>query len=57
MTDEITQLEKALYTAKSHTTGGRDGGASRASDGHGNINVVATLIETGAAQTQGKRAL
>jgi osmotically inducible protein OsmC len=25
---------KVLYTAKAHTTGGRDGGASRTSDGH-----------------------
>src|SRR6476646_7622324 len=29
----ITQIEKLLYTAKAHTTGGRDGGASRTSDG------------------------
>src|SRR5262245_5453261 len=29
----ITQIEKVLYTAKAHTTGGRDGGASRTSDG------------------------
>jgi Ohr subfamily peroxiredoxin len=29
-----TELErKVLYTAKAHTTGGRDGGASRTSDG------------------------
>lgn len=28
-----TQLAKVLYTAKAHTTGGRDGGASRTSDG------------------------
>ncbi len=26
-------LDKVLYTAKTHTTGGRDGGASRSSDG------------------------
>jgi Ohr subfamily peroxiredoxin len=26
-------LEKVLYTAKAHTTGGRDGGASRTDDG------------------------
>ena len=26
--------DKVLYTAKAHTTGGRDGGASRTSDGH-----------------------
>jgi lipoyl-dependent peroxiredoxin len=30
----MDQLEKVLYTAKAHTTGGRDGGASRTSDGH-----------------------
>jgi lipoyl-dependent peroxiredoxin len=29
----ITQIEKVLYTAKAHITGGRDGGASRTSDG------------------------
>ncbi len=28
-----TGLEKVIYTAKVHTTGGRDGGASRSSDG------------------------
>jgi lipoyl-dependent peroxiredoxin len=30
----VTQTEKVLYTAKAHTTGGREGGASRTSDGH-----------------------
>ncbi|MCU1234241.1 MAG: organic hydroperoxide resistance protein [Candidatus Solibacter sp.] len=29
----MTKLEKVLYTAKAHTTGGRDGGASRTDDG------------------------
>jgi osmotically inducible protein OsmC len=29
----MTRLEKVQYTAKTHTTGGRDGGASRSSDG------------------------
>jgi Ohr subfamily peroxiredoxin len=29
----MTQLKKVLYTAKVHTTGGRDGGASRSDDG------------------------
>ena len=29
----ITPIEKVIYTAKAHTTGGRDGGASRTSDG------------------------
>lgn len=32
-----TQLEKAIYTAKVHTTGGRDGGASQSNDGRLNI--------------------
>ena len=30
----MTQAENVLYTAKTHTTGGRDGGASHSSDGH-----------------------
>jgi len=30
----ITPIEKVLYTAQAHTTGGREGGASRTSDGH-----------------------
>src|SRR5262245_33095105 len=29
----VTSIEKVLYTAKAHTTGGREGGASRTSDG------------------------
>jgi lipoyl-dependent peroxiredoxin len=29
----ITPIEKVIYTAKAHTTGGRDGGVSRTSDG------------------------
>jgi Ohr subfamily peroxiredoxin len=29
----ITTLEKVIYTARAHTTGGRDGGESRTSDG------------------------
>src|SRR6476620_3270761 len=29
----MTQSGKLLYTAKAHTTGGREGGASRTSDG------------------------
>jgi lipoyl-dependent peroxiredoxin len=29
----VTQPAKLLYTAKAHTTGGREGGASRTSDG------------------------
>jgi Ohr subfamily peroxiredoxin len=33
MSNNITPIEKILYTAKAHTTGGRDGGTSRTSDG------------------------
>lgn len=34
----MTQLDKVLYTAKTHTTGGRDG-ASRSSDGRLEVNL------------------
>ena len=39
MTGTITQLEKVLYTAKARTTGGRDGGASRTSDGRLDVKL------------------
>jgi osmotically inducible protein OsmC len=29
----MTEIEKVLYTAKPHTSGGREGGVSRSSDG------------------------
>jgi lipoyl-dependent peroxiredoxin len=35
----ITQIEKVLYTAKAHTTGGRDGGVSRTSDGRLDVKL------------------
>jgi lipoyl-dependent peroxiredoxin len=35
----MTQSEKVLYTAKTHTTGGRESGASRSSDGHLDIKL------------------
>jgi len=35
----ITPIEKVLYTAKAHTTGGRDGGESRTSDGHLDVKL------------------
>jgi lipoyl-dependent peroxiredoxin len=35
----ITQIEKVVYTAKAHTTGGRDGGASRTDDGHLDVKL------------------
>lgn len=34
-----THVEKVLYTAKTHTTGGRVNGASRSSDGHLEITL------------------
>jgi lipoyl-dependent peroxiredoxin len=36
----ITQIEKVIYTAKAHTTGGRDGGASRTDDGHLDVKLT-----------------
>ena len=39
MTNAITQIEKVIYTAKTHTTGGREGGASRTSDGHLDVKL------------------
>jgi Ohr subfamily peroxiredoxin len=35
----MTQLDKVLYTAKAHTTGGRDG-ASRSDDGHLDVKLT-----------------
>jgi len=35
----ITPIDKLLYTAKAHTTGGREGGASRTSDGHLDVKL------------------
>src|SRR5271156_6285840 len=35
----VTQIEKVLYTAKVHTTGGREGGASRTSDGRLDVKL------------------
>ncbi len=35
----VTQIEKVLYTAKTHTTGGREGGASRTSDGRLDVKL------------------
>ena len=37
----MTQLEKVLYTAKTHTTGGRDGGASHSEDGRLDVKFSA----------------
>src|SRR6202789_2808121 len=35
----MTQPGKVLYTAKTHTTGGRDGGASRSDDGRLDVRL------------------
>lgn len=35
----IAHLEKVLYTAKTHTTGGREGGSSRTDDGHLDVHI------------------
>jgi lipoyl-dependent peroxiredoxin len=35
----ITPIEKVVYTAKAHTTGGRDGGSSRTSDGRLDVKL------------------
>ena len=42
MTEEtkIPQLKKVLYTAKAHTTGGREGGSSRTSDGRLDVKLT-----------------
>jgi lipoyl-dependent peroxiredoxin len=40
MAQAITQIEKVLYTAKAHTTGGREGGASRTSDGRLDVKLA-----------------
>src|SRR6266478_641445 len=38
----MTQPVKVLYTAKAHTTGGREGGASRTSDGRLDVKFSVT---------------
>ena len=40
MTHRNTQIEKVLYTAKAHTTGGREGGSSRTSDGRLDVKLT-----------------
>ena len=37
----MSRLEKVLYTAKTHTTGGRDGGSSRSVDGRLDVRLTA----------------
>ena len=38
--NSITQPAKLLYTAKAHTTGGREGGTSRSSDGRLDVKLT-----------------
>jgi osmotically inducible protein OsmC len=35
----MNQVDKVLYTAKTHTTGGRENGVARSSDGHLDIRL------------------
>jgi Ohr subfamily peroxiredoxin len=37
--DVITKIEKVVYTAKAHSTGGREGGSSRTSDGRLDVKL------------------
>jgi lipoyl-dependent peroxiredoxin len=39
MTNAVTPIDKVIYTAKAHTTGGREGGASRTSDGRLDVKL------------------
>jgi osmotically inducible protein OsmC len=45
----VTPIEKVVYTAKAHTTGGRDGGSSHTSDGR--LEVKLSLPGTPGAGT------
>jgi Ohr subfamily peroxiredoxin len=45
----MTQPEKVLYTAKTHTTGGRENGMSRSSDGR--LDITLSIPGTPAAGT------
>ena len=36
----VTQIAKVLYTARTHTAGGRDGGTSRTSDGRLDLRLT-----------------
>jgi Ohr subfamily peroxiredoxin len=40
MAQAITQIEKVIYTAKAHSTGGREGGTSRTSDGRLDVRLT-----------------
>ncbi len=40
ITENPTQFKKAIYTAKTHTTGARDHGVARSSDGRLEVNLA-----------------
>jgi Ohr subfamily peroxiredoxin len=40
MSQAIRQIDKVIYTAKTHTTGGREGGSSRSSDGRLDVKLT-----------------
>jgi osmotically inducible protein OsmC len=40
MANGSATIYKVIYTAKAHTTGGRDGGSSRTSDGHLDVKLT-----------------
>src|SRR5277367_4139034 len=39
----MNQVDKVLYTAKTHTTGGRENGVARSSDGHLDIRLTSPV--------------
>jgi len=47
MTNEIEKIEKLIYTARAHTTGGREGGTSRTDDGRLEVNFSSPGHGTG----------
>ena len=51
----ITQIDKILYTAKTHTTGGRDGGGSRTSEGR--LDVMLSTPGTSGTGTNPEQLL
>jgi lipoyl-dependent peroxiredoxin len=40
MSQALRQIEKVIYTAKAHTTGGREGGTSQSSDGRLDVKLT-----------------
>jgi Ohr subfamily peroxiredoxin len=40
MSQSIRQIERVIYTAKTHTAGGREGGTSRSSDGRLDVKLT-----------------